>query len=170
MPLVTTAAGDAVTHGWTDGLPNRPHWKSLAANTHTLLREDPPGHKTHQWRLSTSSHSSMSQLRKGQEVRHQHPNDVCPLWPFSLLFSFTPPSFSFSSPSFQNRLALLHYRFFPPFLSLPLLPSFVCFSSSFSWLPMTSFAPDYEEGERNIKWTKVWEHLHKMRHSSWKIV
>lgn len=44
MPLVTTAAGEAVTRGWTDGPPQSDHTpQSLATNTHT-----PHGEKA-QW-------------------------------------------------------------------------------------------------------------------------
>jgi len=49
MPLVTTAAGEAVTRGRTDGPPQIDHTpQSLATNTHTLRRGGPTGHEAHQ--------------------------------------------------------------------------------------------------------------------------
>lgn len=110
----------------------------------------------------------MSQLRKGQKVSHQHPNDICPLWPLSLLFSFTPTSFSFSSTPSKADWPCCVIIFFP-FLSLPFLLStlfaFLLLSADFPW-PHSHL--DYEGGERNIRRMKVWVHLHEMRRSSWK--
>lgn len=138
MPLVTTAAGEAVTRGWTDGLPHSDHTpQSLATNTHTLLREGPTGHKTHQWRLSTSSHSNVTIKEKS---RGQPPTSkwcLSALTPLSTLF-IHPNIIFFFFYSFQSWLAMLCYHFFP-FLSLPFLLFSVCFSSTFGWLPMTSF-------------------------------
>ncbi len=112
----------------------------------------------------------MSQLRKGQGSVSNIQMMSVRSDPSSLLFSFAPPSFSFSS-SFQNWLALLCYC--PPtpshffhYHSCPALFAFLLHLANLPW----PHSQDYEEGEINIKWTKVWERLHKMRHSSWKIV
>jgi len=138
-------------------------------HTHTLLWEDPPGHETHQWRLSTSSHSNVTikERSKGQPPTSKwclsaltllstlfiHPNIIF------FLFSFFPELTGLAVLSFFSHF--FHYH------SCPALFAFLLLSADFPW---PHSPPDYEEGKRKIKWTKVWEHLHKMRHSSWKIV
>lgn len=164
MLLVTTEAGEAVTRGWTDGLPHRDHTpQSLATNTHThtLLREGPTGHETHQRGLSTSSHSNATIKERS---RGQPPTSK---WCLSAqmrgLYSFHSPQHHFLFPELTGHPVLS----FPPlsFITIPTLFAFLRLSADFPW-PHSHL--DYEGGESNIKRTKVREHLHEVRRSSWK--
>lgn len=130
----------------------------LATNTHTLLREGPTGHETHQWRLSTSRHSNVTIKERS---RGQPPTSKWCLSALTLLSTLfirlNINLFLFSYfPELTGHAVIIFFQF----LSLLLLPCFVCFYSSFSWL--------YEKGKINIICIKTWENLLKLRYSRWK--
>lgn len=141
--------------------------QSLDTNTHTLLREGPTGHETHQWRLSTSSHSNVTIKKRSKGQPPTSKWCLSALTPLSTLF-IHPNIIFFFFYSFQSWLAMLCYHFIPLFFhyhSCSALFDFLLLSADFPW-PHSHL--DYEGGERNIRRTKMWEHLHEMRRSSWK--
>lgn len=86
-------------------------------HTHTLRREGPTGHETHQWRLSTSSHSNVTIKERSMGRPPTSKWCLSALTLLSLLFSFTPTSFFFFFYSFRIWLAMPCYNFFLTFIT-----------------------------------------------------
>lgn len=151
--------------GWTDGLPHSDHTPQSLAKTHTPYCEKTAGHKTHHWRLSTNSHSNVTIKERS---RGQPPTSkwcLSALTPLSTLFIH--PNIIFSWADWPCCVGFFISFHFFHYCSCPALFAFPLLLADFPW-PHSHL--DYGRGERNIKWTKVWEHLHEMRHSGWKIV
>lgn len=97
--------------------------QSLDTNTHTLLREGPTGHETHQWRLSTSSHSNVTIKKRSKGQPPTSKWCLSALTPLSTLF-IHPNIIFFFFYSFQSWLAMLCYHFIP--LSFITIPALLC--------------------------------------------